>query len=96
MTVSAPDEASLRRAVAAALDESPKLPCRVVFKPVVKTPDEILGLLDLLAVGELPEEIGSAAPVDQQGRPQIATTISDNLPQFIEVIVPIEVVGLSV
>ena len=31
--------------VAVALDESPKIPCRVVFKPVVKTPEEILGLL---------------------------------------------------
>ncbi len=31
--------------VAAALDSSPPVPCRVVFKPVVKTPDEILGLL---------------------------------------------------
>ena len=31
--------------VAAALDGSPEVPCRVVFKPVVKTPDEILGLL---------------------------------------------------
>ena len=31
--------------IAAALDGSPKVPCRVVFKPVVKTPDEILDLL---------------------------------------------------
>jgi L-arabinose isomerase len=31
--------------VASALDASPQIPCRVVFKPVVKTPDEILGLL---------------------------------------------------
>jgi len=31
--------------VAAAFDGSPKIPCRVVFKPVVKTPDEILALL---------------------------------------------------
>ena len=31
--------------VAAALDSSPQVPCRVIFKPVVKTPDEILGLL---------------------------------------------------
>jgi L-arabinose isomerase len=33
------------KAVASALDDSPKIPCRVVFKPVVKTPDEILALL---------------------------------------------------
>jgi L-arabinose isomerase len=31
--------------VAAALTASPEIPCRVVFKPVVKTPEEILGLL---------------------------------------------------
>jgi L-arabinose isomerase len=31
--------------IAAALDASSRIPCRVVFKPVVKTPDEILGLL---------------------------------------------------
>jgi L-arabinose isomerase len=33
------------RQIAAALDCSPRIPCRVVFKPVVKTPDEIYGLL---------------------------------------------------
>ena len=33
------------RQVAAALDHSPRVPCRVVFKPVVKTPDEISALL---------------------------------------------------
>jgi L-arabinose isomerase len=33
------------KTVASALDASPKIPCRVVFKPVVKTPDEILALL---------------------------------------------------
>ncbi|HTO88958.1 MAG TPA: L-arabinose isomerase, partial [Thermoanaerobaculia bacterium] len=31
--------------IAAALDASSRIPCRVVFKPVVKTPDEISGLL---------------------------------------------------
>jgi L-arabinose isomerase len=31
--------------IASALDASPKVPCRVVFKPVVKTPDEIVDLL---------------------------------------------------
>ena len=31
--------------IAAALDGSPRIPCRVVFKPVVKTPDEISALL---------------------------------------------------
>lgn len=31
--------------IAAALDASPRVPCRVVMKPVVKTPDEILRLL---------------------------------------------------
>jgi L-arabinose isomerase len=31
--------------IAAALDQSPLIPCRVVFKPVVKTPDEISALL---------------------------------------------------
>ena len=33
------------RKVAAALDASARIPCRVVFKPVVKTPDEIHALL---------------------------------------------------
>jgi L-arabinose isomerase len=33
------------RQVAAALDHSSRVPCRVVFKPVVKTPDEISALL---------------------------------------------------
>ncbi len=33
------------REVAAALDASAQVPCRVVAKPVVKTPEEILGLL---------------------------------------------------
>jgi L-arabinose isomerase len=33
------------RKVADALDGSPRIPCRVVFKPVVKTPDEISALL---------------------------------------------------
>jgi L-arabinose isomerase len=31
--------------IAAALDRSDRIPCRVVFKPVVKTPDEISSLL---------------------------------------------------
>ena len=31
--------------IAAALDGSQKIPCRVAFKPVVKTPDEIVSLL---------------------------------------------------
>ncbi len=31
--------------IAAGLDQSPHIPCRVVFKPVVKTPDEISALL---------------------------------------------------
>jgi L-arabinose isomerase len=31
--------------IAAALDQSARIPCRVVFKPVVKTPDEITALL---------------------------------------------------
>jgi L-arabinose isomerase len=31
--------------IAAALDQSDRIPCRVVFKPVVKTPDEISSLL---------------------------------------------------
>jgi L-arabinose isomerase len=31
--------------IAAGLDRSPHVPCRVVFKPVVKTPDEISALL---------------------------------------------------
>ena len=33
------------RTIAEALDRSPRIPCRVVFKPVVKTPEEIQGLL---------------------------------------------------
>ncbi len=33
------------RTIAEALDRSPRIPCRVVFKPVVKTPEEVLGLL---------------------------------------------------
>jgi len=33
------------RAIVKALDGSPKVPCRVVFKPVVKTPEEVHGLL---------------------------------------------------
>ena len=33
------------RTIAEALDGSPRIPCRVVFKPVVKTPEEVLGLL---------------------------------------------------
>ncbi|HEY6548280.1 MAG TPA: L-arabinose isomerase, partial [Vicinamibacteria bacterium] len=33
------------RTIAEALDRSPAIPCRVVFKPVVKTPEEVLGLL---------------------------------------------------
>jgi L-arabinose isomerase len=33
------------RRIAAALDESPRIPCRVAFKPVVKTSDEISALL---------------------------------------------------
>ena len=33
------------RTIAAALDASPRVACRVVFKPVVKTPDEIYALL---------------------------------------------------
>jgi L-arabinose isomerase len=31
--------------IAAALDQSTRIPCRVVFKPVVKTPDEVSSLL---------------------------------------------------
>jgi L-arabinose isomerase len=31
--------------IATALDRSPRIPCRVVFKPVLKTPDEIEALL---------------------------------------------------
>jgi len=31
--------------IACGLDQSPQIPCRVVFKPVVKTPDEISALL---------------------------------------------------
>ena len=33
------------RTIAEALDRSPRIPCRVVFKPVVKTPEEVAGLL---------------------------------------------------
>src|SRR5262245_17459401 len=33
------------RTIAQALDRSPRIPCRVVFKPVVKTPEEVAGLL---------------------------------------------------
>jgi L-arabinose isomerase len=33
------------RTIADALERSPRIPCRVVFKPVVKTPEEVLGLL---------------------------------------------------
>jgi L-arabinose isomerase len=33
------------RTIAEALDRSPRVPCRVVFKPVVKTAEEVLGLL---------------------------------------------------
>jgi len=33
------------RTIAEALDRSARIPCRVVFKPVVKTPEEVLGLL---------------------------------------------------
>ena len=33
------------RTIAEALDRSPRIPCRVVVKPVVKTPEEVLGLL---------------------------------------------------
>jgi L-arabinose isomerase len=33
------------RRIADALDQSPKIPCRVVFKPVMKTPDEIAALV---------------------------------------------------
>jgi L-arabinose isomerase len=33
------------RAIAQALDASTRIPCRVVFKPVVKAPEEIFGLL---------------------------------------------------
>jgi L-arabinose isomerase len=33
------------RTIAEALDRSPRVACRVVFKPVVKTPEEVLGLL---------------------------------------------------
>jgi L-arabinose isomerase len=33
------------RTIAEALDRSKRIPCRVVFKPVVKTPDEVAGLL---------------------------------------------------
>jgi L-arabinose isomerase len=32
------------KTIAEALDRSARIPCRVVFKPVVKTPEEILGL----------------------------------------------------
>jgi L-arabinose isomerase len=37
--------ASHSRTIAEALDRSPRIPCRVVFKPVVKTPEEVQGLL---------------------------------------------------
>jgi L-arabinose isomerase len=37
--------ASNSRTIAEALDRSPRIPCRVVFKPVVKTPEEVLGLM---------------------------------------------------
>ena len=37
--------ASNSRTIAEALDASPRVPCRVVFKPVVKTPEEVLGLM---------------------------------------------------
>jgi L-arabinose isomerase len=33
------------RTIAEALDRSPRIPCKVVFKPVVKTPEEVEGLL---------------------------------------------------
>jgi L-arabinose isomerase len=33
------------RTTAEALDRSPRIPCRVVVKPVVKTPEEVLALL---------------------------------------------------
>ncbi len=33
------------RTIAEALDRSQRIPCRVVFKPVVKTPEEVAGLL---------------------------------------------------
>ena len=33
------------RTIAGALDRSPRVPCRVVFKPVVKTAEEVHGLL---------------------------------------------------
>jgi len=33
------------RVIAEALDRSPRIPCRVVFKPVVKTPEEVQALL---------------------------------------------------
>ena len=33
------------RTIAEALDRSPRIPCRVVFKPVVKTPEEVAALL---------------------------------------------------
>jgi L-arabinose isomerase len=33
------------RQIAQGLDRSPRVPCRVVFKPVVKTPEEVLALL---------------------------------------------------
>jgi L-arabinose isomerase len=33
------------RTIAEALDRSKRIPCRVVFKPVVKTPEEVAGLL---------------------------------------------------
>jgi L-arabinose isomerase len=33
------------RTIAEALDRSARIPCRVVFKPVVKTPEEVAALL---------------------------------------------------
>ena len=33
------------RTIAEALDRSSRIPCKVLFKPVVKTPEEVLGLL---------------------------------------------------
>jgi len=37
--------ASNSRTIAEALDRASRIPCRVVFKPVVKTPEEVAGLL---------------------------------------------------
>jgi len=33
------------RTIAEGIDRFPRIPCRVVFKPVVKTPEEVMGLL---------------------------------------------------